>query len=401
MRPSGRAALLMLAAGLLPGTAPADVYVVDRADDAAAYTACTSAPGDCSLRGAVARAEGHAGADRIEFDAALIPPDGDIVVRLTVAGETDLTGDLDVSDDLTVFGWVNGRPVTISAEGLGDRVFEIAGATVTLQGVVLEGGSGAFSGGCLDLTAGAAVTLEEVTVRNCSAVVRGGAVDVEGGSLFVTGSTFHGNSAQVGSAVGVGGPVEITGSTISGNTGASTSGPPIYVTEYAISLTLSFVTVADNDQGSTDRVIDFRGDTLFTVTASLLDGGCLVKSGAVLTTVSGGGTVASPGTGCGLDALTDRSNVADLLLQPLGDYGGPTRTQLPLMGSPAVDDPLGVITVCPASDQRGLTRNVDGNEDTLVGCDAGAVERQPVESAVFVDGLETGSTSRWSSTVGA
>ena len=62
------------------------------------------------------------------------------------------------------------------------------------------------------------------------------------------------------------------------------------------------------------------------------------------------------------------SLVADPLLAPLGDYGGPTQTMPPLPGSPAIDaagstDPGG-------TDQRGLPRFVNG------ALDIGAVEIQ-------------------------
>ena len=46
--------------------------------------------------------------------------------------------------------------------------------------------------------------------------------------------------------------------------------------------------------------------------------------------------------------------------------------------------------------QRGLPRQVDGNGDGVVGCDSGAVERQPDEYAVFFDGFESGDTAMWS-----
>ena len=56
---------------------------------------------------------------------------------------------------------------------------------------------------------------------------------------------------------------------------------------------------------------------------------------------------------------------ADPLLGPLQDNGGPTETQAPLAGSPA----LGVVTtrsLCVRPDQRGVARAVP--------CDVGAVE---------------------------
>ena len=59
-------------------------------------------------------------------------------------------------------------------------------------------------------------------------------------------------------------------------------------------------------------------------------------------------------------------------LAPLGDNGGPTLTQLPQVGSPAIDRG----GECPGADQRGASRPVDGDESGSVVCDVGAVEVQ-------------------------
>jgi hypothetical protein len=55
------------------------------------------------------------------------------------------------------------------------------------------------------------------------------------------------------------------------------------------------------------------------------------------------------------------------------DNGGPTETHALLPGSPAVD--AGDDTACPAADQRGVTRPVDGNGDGTAVCDIGAYEK--------------------------
>ena len=47
------------------------------------------------------------------------------------------------------------------------------------------------------------------------------------------------------------------------------------------------------------------------------------------------------------------------------DNGGPTRTFMPLPGSPAIDHGLG----CPLTDQRGVLRPIG------LACDVGSVER--------------------------
>jgi hypothetical protein len=79
------------------------------------------------------------------------------------------------------------------------------------------------------------------------------------------------------------------------------------------------------------------------------------------------------GTSCGFTGPGDRSGT-NPLLGPLKDNGGPTPTHLPLAGSPAVD--AGDNTGCPATDQRGLPRPLDGTGGPVV-CDIGAVEVLP------------------------
>jgi hypothetical protein len=66
--------------------------------------------------------------------------------------------------------------------------------------------------------------------------------------------------------------------------------------------------------------------------------------------------------------------VANVMLGPLSDNGGPTQTHLPLMASPAIDN--GHNATCPRTDQRGVLRPFDGNDppDGMADCDIGAVE---------------------------
>ena len=71
-------------------------------------------------------------------------------------------------------------------------------------------------------------------------------------------------------------------------------------------------------------------------------------------------------------AISIRPDVMD----PLADNGGFTHTHALLPGSPAID--TGSPTVCPATDQRGITRPIDGDWDWVPRCDMGAYEYEPV-----------------------
>jgi hypothetical protein len=71
------------------------------------------------------------------------------------------------------------------------------------------------------------------------------------------------------------------------------------------------------------------------------------------------------------DLVGTSEHPIDPMLEPLGDYGGPTQTMRPLPGSPVIN--AGDNTDAPDTDQRGFPRIV------LDFIDIGAVELQPDE----------------------
>jgi hypothetical protein len=85
---------------------------------------------------------------------------------------------------------------------------------------------------------------------------------------------------------------------------------------------------------------------------------------------SSGGNLADDST-CHLSGPSDK-NKTNPQLGPLQNNGGPTHTELPKNGSPAIDK--GLNGACPKVDQRGIKRPQDGNGDGKAVCDVGAVE---------------------------
>jgi hypothetical protein len=180
------AAGLVLAATSAPAVAGGGtILAVTRFDDPSP-DGC--APTDCSLREAVIAANEQAGADTIELAA------GTYILTIEGRGEdAAATGDLDVTDDLTLLG--TGQDETVIDAGRIDRVLQagnLAGSQIRLEirdltlshGLaVLAQGLDSGSGGGLFVRHSVVVTATRVIVRDNIAGVRGGGVYVLSGGF--------------------------------------------------------------------------------------------------------------------------------------------------------------------------------------------------------------------------
>lgn len=213
---------------------------VNRTDDTAAASACAGGINDCSLRGAIIKANADVSATPIIIN---LQPSTTYNLTLANANQENaaLTGDLDITTTLHSVTIAGGGPTTIiNAAGLTsgnmrDRAFQITGSTVsaTFQDVTIENGIAADdgtngsstnptaqnanrSGGCI-LNNGGSVTLTNVVLQSCQAVGKGDTVvndhttlDAQGGGLAsltgtgnvtITNSTFTGDSALGGNGL--------------------------------------------------------------------------------------------------------------------------------------------------------------------------------------------------------
>jgi expansin (peptidoglycan-binding protein) len=124
------------------------------------------------------------------------------------------------------------------------------------------------------------------------------------------------------------------------------------------------------------------------VANSLLGGDCY---GSI---TDGGHNIDSDGT-CGLDPANGSMPNTDPALGPLQNNGGPTLTHALLWGSPAID--AGDDAQCPETDQRGVLRPQDGDNDGWAVCDIGSyeVERSQVSpNLVGISGSLEGMVDR-------
>ena len=273
-------------------------------------------------------------------------------------------GDLNLTDEVSLQG--AGASLTIIDGGGIDRVLSVVSnpSVVTISDVTIQGGHtswGNHDGGGISHATGT-LMLARVVVQNNLAESDGGGIS-SNGVLIVEDSTITGNEAlSLGGAMDGPGTIAdwtITNSTISGNSALTANGIRTAGTVDLLNTTISEASNAIRDNPS----------STVTLTNTVIDGGCTSFSSSW---TSLGGNLESPADSCRLTHPTDQPAVGGLGLVALADNGGPTPTHALVPGSPAID--AGQAAPCPATDQRGVTRPLDGDGDSSADCDAGAFE---------------------------
>jgi hypothetical protein len=315
---------------------------------------------------------GAAGADAAWVDDVQLLPPPTVVsdptdgapgsLRSIVAGAlpgSTVTFDPSLSGSVLQLGSVLtvDKNLTVDASGLLDGlvltagglsgVFAISGSpapTVSLKGLTIAGGvvECIHNGGNL--------TVSDSLITGC----QNGLLNLVGGTLLMTNTTIADNDGiglvNVGSATlvhttvsGNAFPAPIPPS--SGGAGILNVGP----------LTIENSIVAGNQAGFADDIWDTGATTPTGANLIGSNDGNSFPAGPLV------GTLAAP---------------LDPGLAPLGDAGGPTDTLALLSGSPAID--AAVLTAnSPPADQRGFSRPVDGDGDTIPVNDLGAYEADP------------------------
>jgi fibronectin-binding autotransporter adhesin len=293
------------------------VYVVNDNSDTDDGV-CDYAPaGDCTLREALNAATAHPGSDTISFAPAL-------------SGQTIILGStLTIDSDVTIDG--SGQPITLSGNNA-VRVFSVnTGVTAALSDLtVANGNAGGGNGGGILNPSGAALTVTNSTFTGCFSYLGGGIYNE--GALTVANSTFSGNTTTDGGGIcsNAPGTLNVANSTFSGNR-AYWEGGSIFNTG---AFTYSNCILANS-------TVDSGGVECWTNVVPVSTNN-LIEDGSCYAAI-----------------------MADPLLGPLGNYGGPTQTFPLLPGSVAINSGS---SSYPALDQRGRSR--------VGACDIGAFESQ-------------------------
>jgi len=313
----------------------------------------------------------------LRYCIANTAPGGTITFAGSLKGQTitlnSANGPLTLNSSLTIQG-PGANLLTISG-GNAVQVFNIVAGYVNISGLTIANGNNSVvetpntggAGGGIFNAYGGTMTVSNSTVSGNTAAVGGGGI-LNNGTMTVSNSTISGNTAGGGGG-GIennGGPLTVSNSTISGNTAALGGGG---IWENANTLTVSNSTISGNTAGGG---------------GGIENNGTLTVSNSV---VAGNTTTGEPGDdcdGCGaqiannLINTTSNSPAINPMLAPLGWYGGPTQTMIPLPGSPAIcAGSASLIAAGVTTDQRGYPNTnttYTGYSSGSPCVDAGAVQ---------------------------
>jgi len=240
--------------------------------------------------------------------------------------------------------------------------------TLTIENSSISANTGSFyyyAGG--GVTNSGTLTIENSTISGNASRYGGGVVNYD--TLTIVNSTISGNTGFFsGGGVTNWRTLTIENSTISGNTSFQSSGGG--VRNYG-SVTFTHTLIAGNQAAASPEIQNDGSN------CSGIPSRCRVIANN-FNLFGTNGNAGVTGFTPGPTDIVPSVSLAQII-GPLQNNGGPTQTHALVAGSPAIDagnpngcrDSQGALLT---TDQRGLARHVDGNNDGTVRCDIGAVE---------------------------
>jgi len=369
-------------------------FEVDRTEDSAdaSKQVCNHLDDDdCSLRGAIIRANADPDPDTILLPASAIPymlsiaRDGE---PSNAGGKEPAKGDFDVLNPLTIIG-AGPEVTTVQLDPAltgndADRLFHVPqqAGSFSISGVTLTGGVAGFRGGAIWGFGGA-----NLTVSNCrfegNSGGDGGAISFDStgvvtirDALFTDNSTFgRGGGLFFESGTGT-----LTNVTFSGNSAGGPGGGAVDVS--TSTLRISHATFVGNSASDVDGVggairNEDNTEVRNSVFSNNIAAGVPENCGGSTAVTSAGHNIADEGS-CGFSETGDLVTASTIVEATLADNGGATETHDLAAASPALD--VIPATACTDPDDIALTRDQRGfdrpseSDGSADFCDAGAVE---------------------------
>ena len=268
-------------------------------------------------------------------------------------------------DGFTIIGGNANANDVMNPDGNGGGMLNYSATSPTLTNLIFSGNATAYYGGGMLNWNSSNPTLTDVSfIGNSAGSDGGGMFNWNSSSPTLMNVTFSGNSAIVGGGMYnyiASNPILIN-VTFNGNSATSLRGGGMY--NYQSSPTLTNVTFSGNSALTTGGGMYNEAGSNPTVRNTIFWGNTAPGGGAQIYNVSSSPSISDSvvqGGYAGTNIIT-----TDPLLGPLGNYGSFTQTIPLLVGSSAID--TGNDAVCPATDQRGVTRQHGAH------CDIGAYE---------------------------
>ncbi len=335
--------------------------------------------GAVELQAPIVATTADSGPGSLRAAIGYVDPGNSITFATNLSGQTLLltSGELLLNKNFTIDGSALAQPLQISGSQ-SSRVFEIASnSTVTLDALTITGGSVTDDRGGGVLNSGT-LTLNQCVVSNnadesSSPVKNVGGGVYNSGTLVMNECVMSSNTAVTpfpnrgggGLFNDISGTATLTACTLSANSVPFGDGGGIYDEG---NLLLNLCTLSGNGAAYDGGGIFMNGGTAnlnqSTVSSNTsyysVGGGLLLAGGSVINLTNsivagntGGDVYNYDGT---FNATGPNLTNGMPLLSPLGNYGGPTQTMPPLLGSPALDAGSDSATNLFLTDQRGLPR---------------------------------------------